>query len=96
VRQSGANNSGELQTFLGVGYHIPHYTNDVSADLFSVSQSFLLFGLVGKCYKHIQYFFCVGVMYKGEESHIRKLIEESNVEFGYESDLLSDRQSDCF
>jgi hypothetical protein len=35
---------------------------------------------------------CVGVMYKAEESHIRKpleevLDEESNVEVGYESDL---------
>jgi len=38
-------------------------------------------------------------MYKAEESHIRKLLEEvldeeSNVEVGYESDLWSDHQSD--
>jgi hypothetical protein len=38
---------------------------------------------------------CVGVIYEAEESHIRKrleevLVEESNVEFGYESDLWSD------
>jgi hypothetical protein len=38
-------------------------------------------------------------MYKAEVSHIRKLLEEvldeeSYVEFGYESDLLSDHQSD--
>jgi hypothetical protein len=38
-------------------------------------------------------------MYESEESHIRKLlkevlVEESNVEVGYESDLWSDRQSD--
>ena len=43
---------------------------------------------------------CVGVMlYEAEESHIRKLFEEvldeeSNVEFGCESDLWSDHQSD--
>ena len=42
---------------------------------------------------------CVGVMYEAEESHIRKLLEEvldeeSNVGFGYESDLWSDHQSD--
>jgi hypothetical protein len=38
-------------------------------------------------------------MYEAEESHIRKLPEEvldeeSNVEFGYESDLWSDHRSD--
>jgi hypothetical protein len=58
VRQSGAKNSGELQTFLGAGYHTSHQTNDVSADLFSVSQSFLLFGRVSECYKRIQYLVC--------------------------------------
>jgi hypothetical protein len=37
-------------------------------------------------------------MYRAEESHVRKLLEEvldeSNVEVGYESDLWSDHQSD--
>jgi phenylalanyl-tRNA synthetase alpha subunit len=36
VRRSGANNSGEYQTFLGVGYLTPQQTDDVSADVFSV------------------------------------------------------------
>jgi hypothetical protein len=39
-------------------------------------------------------------MYGAEESYIRKLleevlVEENNTEVGYESDLWSDRQSDC-
>ena len=95
--QYGANNSGELQTLLGVGYHTPRQTNDVSADLFSVSQSFLLFGRVSAT--NIYSILCVGVMYEAEESHINKLLqgaegEEANVEGGYENDLWSDHQSD--
>ena len=99
MRQSGANNSGELQTFLGVGYHTPHQTNDVSADLFSVSQSFLLFFLILVSATNIYSILYVGVMCEAEESHIRKLLEEvldeeSNVEVGYKSELWSDHQSD--
>jgi hypothetical protein len=42
---------------------------------------------------------CAGIMYEGEDSHIRKLLEvvldeESNVELVFESDLWSDHQSD--
>jgi hypothetical protein len=33
-------------------------------------------------------------MYEAEESHISILLEESNVEFGYESDLWSVHQSE--
>ena len=48
---------------------------------------------------------CVGVMYEAEGSHIRKLLEEvldeeSNVEFGYESeslamDLTKEHRGEC-
>jgi hypothetical protein len=49
--------------------------------------------------KNIYSVLCVAVMYGAEGSDIRKLLEgvldgESNAEFGYESDLWSDRQSD--
>ena len=97
MRQSGANNSGELHTFLGVRYHTPCQTNDISADLFSVSQSFMLFGHVSECYKHIQYFVCKSNVRGRRISHKETAwrgFRQSNVEVGYESVLWSDHQSD--
>jgi len=57
VRRSGANNNGELQAFLSVGvsYTRPDKLRN-GVDLFSVSQSLLLFGCVSECYKHTRWF----------------------------------------